>query len=83
MRPTLLSAIGAITLSAALLLPASLIAQDDAQREPHHRYKLIDLGTFGGPHSYGSVNGDGGRLLNDAGVVSSYADFATPLAPDF
>src|SRR6201995_5969506 len=85
MRPTLLSAIGAVTFSAALLLPASLIAQDDAHREPHHRYKLVDLGTFGGPHSRGSVNGDGARLLNNEGVVSSYADFATPdlNAPDF
>jgi probable HAF family extracellular repeat protein len=85
MRPTLLSAIGAITLSAALLLPASLVAQDDAHKEPHHRYKLIDIGTFGGPHSRGSVNGDGGRLLNNAGTVSSFADLETPdpSAPDF
>lgn len=84
MKPTVLLGIGAITLSAALLLPASLMAQDDAHREAHHRYKLVDLGTFGGPHSRGSVNGDGGRLLNNAGVVASYADFATPdpNAPD-
>src|ERR1700758_4783081 len=84
MRPTLLSAIGAITLSAALLFPASLIAQDDAHREPHHRYKLIDLGTFGGPISYGPINGNGSRILNSAGTVSSFADLATPdpNAPD-
>lgn len=42
------------------------------------RYKLIDLGTFGGPHSYGSVNGDGFRLLNESGTVGSYADLAVP-----
>jgi probable HAF family extracellular repeat protein len=71
-------------LSAALLLPASLIAQDDAHERAHHRYKLVDLGTFGGPHSYGSASGDGARLLNNAGVVSSYADTAIPdpNAPD-
>ena len=40
----------------------------------HTRYRLIDLGTLGGPHSYGSVNGDGFSLLNDSGVVASYAD---------
>jgi probable HAF family extracellular repeat protein len=49
------------------------------------RYKLIDLGTLGGPISYGPANGDGGRLLNNEGVVSSYADttLSDPFAPDF
>ena len=42
------------------------------------RYKLIDLGTLGGPHSYGSVNGNGFSLLNNSGEVASYADLATP-----
>lgn len=44
---------------------------------PHHmRYRLVDLGTLGGPHSYGSVNGDGFSLLNNSGVVTSHADTA-------
>jgi len=49
------------------------------------RYKLIDLGTLGGPISYGSSAGDGTRLLNNAGVVSTYADTSLPdpFAPDF
>jgi len=49
------------------------------------RDKLIDLGTLGAPISYGSANGDGGRLLNNSGIVSSYADtsLADPFAPDF
>src|SRR5215467_9360582 len=49
------------------------------------RYKLIDLGTLGGPISYGSADGDGGRLLNNEGMVSSYADTSAPdpFAPDF
>ena len=41
-------------------------------------YKLIDLRTLGGQHSYGSVNGDGFQLLNNSGEVSSYADLAVP-----
>jgi probable HAF family extracellular repeat protein len=81
MKPTVLLGISAMAFSAALLFPPSLIAQSGGDEHgfegARHRYKLVDLGTFGGPHSYGSVNGDGGRLLNDAGVVSSYADFAT------
>jgi hypothetical protein len=48
------------------------------------RYNLVDLGTFGGPISYGPLNGNGERLLNHAGTVSSYADSSTsdPNAPD-
>jgi probable HAF family extracellular repeat protein len=78
MRPLVLVGTGAIALAAALLLPAPLIAQGHEQKGIPHKYKLVDLGTFGGPFSRGSVDGDGGRLLNDEGVVSSYADFATP-----
>jgi probable HAF family extracellular repeat protein len=56
-----------------------VIAQDHAKR-----YKLVDLGTLGGPISYGSASGDGARLLNDRGEVSSYSDTALPdpFAPD-
>ncbi len=88
MRLSLVSGIITMTFSAMLVLSSSLIAQqrvhENGGRGAQHRYKLVDLGTFGGPLSYGSVNGDGGRLLNNAGVVSSYADFATPdlNAPD-
>jgi len=68
-----------ISLLLWLAVPLELSAQHTA------RYKLIDLGTLGGPISYGSANGDGGRLLNNSGVVSSYADtsLADPFAPDF
>jgi hypothetical protein len=45
-----------------------------AQKAP--RYRLVDLGTLGGTVSYGSVNGDGFQLLNNSGVVSSYADLS-------
>jgi hypothetical protein len=56
----------------ALTVPLELTAQQ------HHHYKLIDLGTRGGPHRYGSVNGNGFSLLNNSGEVASYADLATP-----
>jgi probable HAF family extracellular repeat protein len=64
-------------LVSATLLFATLVSPDQlaAQRT---RYKLIDLGTLGGPHSYGSVNGDGFQLLNNSGVVASYAELASP-----
>jgi probable HAF family extracellular repeat protein len=85
MKPTILIGMSAIALSASLLLSATLVAEEHEHEREHHRYKLVDLGTFGGPISYGSISGDGGRLLNNKGVVSSYADFAAPdpNAPDF
>ena len=71
------------TLCATLCIASWLSGQVDRDRHPH--YRLVDLGTLGGPISYGSADGDGGRLLNNMGVVSSYADTTTPdpLGPDF
>jgi probable HAF family extracellular repeat protein len=62
----------------------TLGAQNGTAQAHHPHYKFIDLGTLGGPHSYGPVNG-AGRLLNKAGVVSSFADTTAqhPDAPDF
>ena len=72
MNKTLTAVATATTLLAALVLPARLSAQK------HTRYRLIDLGTLSGPHTYGSANGDGFQLLNNSGVVASYADLAAP-----
>ena len=54
-----------------------------AQAAPHHHYNLVDLGTFGGPLAYSSINGEGYRILNDAGVVAFGADtsMVDPNAP--
>lgn len=74
--------------SCVLLLSSHLvIAQNGNDRNNRHqaRYKLFDLGTLGGPISYGSVSGDGFRLLNNDGVVASFADTSKPdpNAPNF
>lgn len=53
-----------------LALPLQMAAQ-------HTRYKLIDLGTFGGPSAYGQAF-PGSQLLNNAGVVAGAADITTP-----
>jgi len=40
----------AVVLLAVLARPIGLVAQDHADGKPgHHHYKLIDVGTFGGP----------------------------------
>jgi probable HAF family extracellular repeat protein len=55
MKSRTLTCITAITLFAALAIPVRLAAQDDAaqtNKPKHQHYKLIDMGTFGGPSSF-------------------------------
>src|SRR5258708_40314163 len=68
-----------ITLAALLgvALVTPLAAQQQAAK--HHKYKLIDLGTFGGPHS--SFN-SGSRIINRSGttVGGASTSLLTPCA---
>ena len=69
-----------MTLFAALAIPVRLrlAAQEQPQEQgkEHTRYKLIDLGTFGGPASYFSNGFDG--ILNNRGTAVGWADTSTP-----
>jgi probable HAF family extracellular repeat protein len=67
MKSRTLTCITAMTLFAALAIPVPLAAQ-------HAQYKLIDIGTLGGPAAYGPGNGPGSQLINNAGVVVGTAD---------
>lgn len=70
----------AVALFAVLTTPASLFAQQGK----HHPYKLLDLGTFGGPQSYVNIPIYNARVLNNRGTVAGWADTATPDPnPDF
>jgi hypothetical protein len=60
----------------ALAIPNRLAAQEQQPNKQQPRYKLIDLGTLGGPSAYRSVNAPGYQIINDAGVVSFAADTA-------
>ncbi len=65
----------AICLCATLALSSQLIAQTNPQHHPRHQqYKLYDVGTFGGPNSYGSSQA---ISLTTAGAIGA-ADTAVP-----
>ncbi len=71
----------------ALVIPLRMHGQ--SEKAKHHHYKLIDLGTFGGPQSYidpdnGLEIGSSSPLINNGGTVTGWADTTTPdpLAPD-
>ena len=73
MEKNLATCVVAITLLAGLTCPAQLAAQ-------YHHYKLIDLGTFGGPSS-GFGSEPFLRVINLAGTVVGGAD-TSALTPE-
>jgi probable HAF family extracellular repeat protein len=69
--------VAAITF-ALTVISLPLAAQEDHSdgKHRHHHYKLIDMGTLGGPESYISIYEYGGpfQALNNAGTFASWAD---------
>src|SRR5271165_28381 len=75
----------AVTLFAALAIPVGMAAQDSPSQEhksKHHRYTLIDVGTFGGPASY--INGQAAlgspNQMNSRGTTVGAAATSIPSA---
>ena len=77
------SSVIAVTLFTTLGMSVHLAAQVQpvAQNGPvlHHHYKLIDLGTFGGPASYVNFNAD---VLNSHGTVIGSSETSISLPPN-
>jgi probable HAF family extracellular repeat protein len=79
MKSRALTGITAITLFAALAVPIQLAAQ-------HSRYKLVDIGTVGGPNSIALPGMPGApQSLNNRGMVAvcSETTVANPNFPNF
>jgi probable HAF family extracellular repeat protein len=69
----------AMALFAALAATLQLAAQDKQNHHNmHHHYKLIDLGTFGGPNSTLSNPLPGEVQINRRGLVVGLADTPNP-----
>src|SRR5262249_58302456 len=73
-------------LFAALAFPLRLAAEHDQGANPkHHHYKLIDIGTFGGPESFinGTVNIFPPLNMRGMAVGGSATSVATSSTSDF
>jgi probable HAF family extracellular repeat protein len=57
-------------------MPLQLAAQNQGSSVQHHRYTLIDTGTFGGPASFLAAEGE--RHLNNRGTLVSQVDASLP-----
>lgn len=72
--------IAAVVATAVLVIPMRIQGQLEQRR--HHHYKLIDVGTFGGPG--GGFENPSSPVLNNGGMLVGYSDTAIsdPFSPN-
>ena len=71
-----------MSLCAALAMPVGMAAQDNPSpdnKPKHKKYKLIDMGTFGGAQSYVNEQVNGSPSLNSRGDLVGSAETLVPL----
>ena len=78
MKSRALMCVAAMSLFATLSVPRESAAQEQTTKHhvQHHHYKLIDMGTFGGPAS--SINYPVSGNLNHQGISIGWSATATP-----
>jgi probable HAF family extracellular repeat protein len=79
MKLAKLMCIIAMALLVALAIPISLAAQEHPTK--HHKYSLVDIGTFGGPNVSFNFASPTDHLLGSNGTVTGGAD-TTTVDPD-
>lgn len=57
----------------------ALAQNSNPHHAKHQRYKLVDIGTFGGPQGNVNPEGNGGPYINHRGVVVGQTQNTTPL----
>ena len=73
-----------MSILAALAMPICMAAQDNPSQDhkpKHKKYKVIDMGTFGGPASElttNNGNGAGALILDSSGTLTGSADTPVP-----
>ena len=72
-KVTCLIALGSLAL---LPMQSQVLAQEQEKQQIH--YRLIDIGTFGGPASYVNIPNAYAQVLNNRGMVAGSADTSTP-----
>ena len=79
MKPRNWKWMSVVSLIAALAMPVGMAAQNiplPNNQPKHHTYKLIDLGTFGGPNAI--VNGPTVPIMGNNGTYAGEAETAIP-----
>jgi len=73
----------AMTIFFAQAISAQLAAQEHEAKPQHreHRYKFVDLGTFGGPASFINPAGNGGPYISKRGTTVGTAATVMPSNP--
>ena len=70
-----------VFLFAALVVPVGLAAQNNPSPDHRHKkYRLVDMGTLGGPLGYINTQGNGGPYINAPGAVVGVGLTTVPLS---
>jgi probable HAF family extracellular repeat protein len=73
-----------IALSAGLITITITAAQEATPKAKHHRYRVVDVGTFGGPNADTLVPPPAAHILTNSGLFVGTAEtkLADPFAPN-